>query len=217
MYIPLNPATMEAAARELADRDDGLADVVATWGIPPLWQRPRGFESLVYIIIGQQVSLASARAVFLRLRERLDSFTPDSYLALDDDALREAGLSRQKTLYTRELAHKMTNGAIDIDALPEMPVESARALLTSVKGIGEWTASIYQMLAILHPDIWPTGDRALAVAVKAVQGLASVPDPEALSRIGDRYRPWRSVATRLYWYHYLAGGSPAPEMEVQSV
>ena len=92
---------------------------------------------------------------------------------------------------------------------PDLEDDAARMALTRIKGIGDWTATIYQMVALRHPDVWPHGDRALAVAVQQVKGLEATPDQETLIIIGNEYRPWRSVAAHLFWYHYLDGKSPA--------
>lgn len=139
--------------------------------------------------------------------------TPDCLMVQDEAALRATGMSRQKVTYARELAKAVASGTLNLTSLSTMESSAARAALTGVKGIGEWTATIYQMLAILHPDVWPHGDRALALSVRNIMGLRTVPDQKRLERLGRRYKPWRSVAARLYWYHYLDGGNPQPDGE----
>jgi DNA-3-methyladenine glycosylase II len=207
----LNLNSLLEGAQFLADRDPDLARVLEALGPPPLWARAPGFATLVYIILEQQVSLASARAAFLRLEEVLKgAITPENFLMLDDAALRAIGFSRQKTAYGRILAQELLEGSLDLTALPVLEDDAVRAELMKIKGIGRWTADIYLMEAILRPDIWPTGDLALAIAVKRVKNLAAVPRPAQLEELGQLYRPWRSVAARLFWHHYLSGMDQKP-------
>lgn len=201
---PLTQASLLEGVRILAAGDAHLAAVIDAYGPPPLWDREPGFPTLLYIILEQQVSLASARAAFKRLGEAIQPITPQAFLTLDDAALKTIGFSRQKTGYGRILAQAVLNGEIDLPGLAHLDEQAVRAELTRLKGIGRWTADIYLMEALLHPDIWPTGDLALAVAVRRVKGLAAVPNPIELAQIGENYRPWRSVAARIFWHHYLS-------------
>lgn len=201
---PLTQATLPEGVRILAARDADLAAVIDTYGPPPLWDREPGFPTLLYIILEQQVSLASARAAFRRLGEAIQPITPRAFLGLDDAALKAVGFSRQKTAYGRILAQAVLSGELDLAGLASLEERAVRAELTRLKGIGRWTADIYLMEALLHPDIWPSGDLALAAAVRRVKGLESVPSPADLERIGEFYRPWRSVAARIFWHHYLS-------------
>jgi DNA-3-methyladenine glycosylase II len=200
----LDEESLAAGARLLAARDADLSRVLERLGPPPLWAREPGFATLVYIILEQQVSLASARAAFTRLKELLGEISPAAFLSLDDAALRTAGFSRQKTRYGRILAQAVEDGSLNLGALESLPDEAVRVELTKLKGIGRWTADIYLMEALLRPDIWPTGDLALAVAVRRVKGLQAVPSPAELEALGEAYHPWRSVAARLFWHHYLS-------------
>lgn len=204
---PLDEARMAVAAHELAARDPDLAAIVARFGPPPLWARPPGFSTLIYIILEQQVSLASARAAYDRLLALADPLTPVSFLALDDAALRAAGFSRQKTAYGRHLAQAVLSGQLDLEALAGLDDEDVRARLTAVKGIGRWTADVYLLMALLRPDVWPAGDLALAAAVQRVKKLDRRPSGEALIEMGEAWRPWRAVAARLFWVHYLAAAN----------
>lgn len=200
----LTEETLLAGVAALARVDPDLAAVHAQIGPPPLWARPQGFPTLVYIILEQQVSLASARAAYRRLEEAIAPITPLGFLALDDAALKAIGFSRQKTAYGRILAKAILEAAIDLESLESLSDEAVRAALTKIKGIGRWSADIYLMEALLRPDIWPSGDLALAIAVQRVKRLEAVPKPADLERIGDAYRPWRAVAARLFWHHYLS-------------
>ena len=199
----LTPRLHAQAVDELGHRDPDLAAVLAAQGAPRFWSRPAGFPTLVYIVFEQQVSLASAKATFERVCALLPRFTPAAYLALSDLQLRGAGVSRQKARYTRLVAEAVLAGRLPIMALGRKSDARARALLTAITGIGDWTADIYLMAALRRPDLWPTGDLALVKAVQAVKGLDARPEPAWLGELGESYRPYRSVATHIYWHHYL--------------
>ena len=179
------------------------AGVVDAFGKPPMWDRDQGFPTLILLILEQQVSLASARATFRKLNEALGDLTPKSLLTLDDGQMRALGISRQKTRYTRLLAEAVAEGALDVDALPTLPDEDVRSRLTSITGIGQWTADVYLLMSLKRPDIWPVGDLALAVAAQEVKGLDTRPKPDALTELGEAWRPWRAVGARILWHHYL--------------
>ena len=169
-----------------------------------MWSRKPGFATLVQIILEQQVSLASARAVFARLNEALPALTPETFLALGEE-LQPLGFSRQKTLYCRALAESVLTGVLDLKVLVRLDDEAVREELTQVKGIGRWTAEIYLMMALNRPDVWPIGDLAIVKAVQHIKGMTVAPSTEELERIGECWRPWRAVAARLLWQHYLNG------------
>jgi DNA-3-methyladenine glycosylase II len=199
----LTEELLHEAAQLLAGRDPHLAAVLERLGPPPLWAREPGFATLVFIILEQQVSLASARAAYGRLSAALMPISPAGLLTLSDEDLRAIGFSRQKTRYTRGLARAILEDELNLDALPGLDESAVHAALTRLKGIGPWTADIYLMEALLRPDIWPTADLALKAAVRSVKGLPSIPTSQELETIGQLYRPWRSVAARMFWYHYL--------------
>lgn len=202
---PLTETTLAEAAYELARRDADLARVVSALGPPPLWAREPGFPTLVHIILEQQVSLASARAAFDRLRAVAAPLTPHRFLELDDDALKQVGFSRQKTVYARRLAEAVRDGGLDLEDLHSLEDDAVRAALTRLKGIGPWTADIYLLMALRRPDVWPSGDLALATAMQAVKGLARRPTPEEMAGVSQLWRPWRAVAARVLWQYYLNG------------
>lgn len=192
--------------RRLTEIDPALAAVQRRCGDPPFWSRPQGFPTLVHIILEQQVSLASALAAFRRVSEMAAPLTPVSFLALDDSELRVAGFSRQKAAYGRGLARALLDGELDLDALHDLDDDAARACLLRIKGIGPWSAEIYLLMSLRRPDAWPLGDLALAAAVQDVTGLDHRPERSELEQIGERWRPWRAVAARLLWHHYLSKG-----------
>lgn len=202
--MPLDEPTFIQAVRELARRDGDFRQVLQSYGRPPLWVRQPGFPTLVYIILEQQVSLASAKAAFDRLNAAVNSLTPKRFLKLSDAELRRIGFSRQKTLYTRLLAESLARRHFDLGYLHELHDDSARKMLTAFKGIGNWTADIYLLSALRRPDIWPVGDLALATAVQEVKRLRQRPSPETLEKMSAAWKPWRAVAARLFWHHYLS-------------
>ncbi|MBW7884266.1 MAG: DNA-3-methyladenine glycosylase 2 family protein [Caldilineaceae bacterium] len=205
----LTEELLSQAVAELAARDDDLARVVTRHGAPPLWAREPGFPTLILLILEQQVSLASARAAFTRLQDRLGTVNPTGLLALTDDELRAVGFSRQKTGYARHLAQAMVDGRFDPDLLPAQDDDTVRAELIKLKGIGPWTADIYLLMVLRRPDVWPAGDLALATAAQQVKGLATRPTPQELVELAEGWRPWRAVAARLLWHHYLSNGRGA--------
>jgi DNA-3-methyladenine glycosylase II len=192
------------AVNELSMRDPQLAKVIKAYGPPPLWVREPGFPTLVYVILEQQVSLASAKAAFDRLNAAVRPLTPSRFLKLTDAELLRIGFSRQKTLYTRLLAESLSRGYFDLRDLHDLQDEAARKMLVAFKGIGKWTADIYLLSALRRPDIWPVGDLALATAVQEVKRLRHRPSPEKLEKMSAPWRPWRAVAARLFWHHYLS-------------
>jgi DNA-3-methyladenine glycosylase II len=199
----LDDGIFSSAVDELSRRDEDLARVVATYGQPPLWVREPGFPSLVYIILEQQVSLASARALYLRLQDAVKPFTPGRFLKLTEPDMRRLGLTRQKAHYTRLLAETIHRKQFALHKLHELEDQLAREQLTALKGIGPWTADIYLLSALRRPDIWPVGDLALATAVQEVKRLRKRPSPEKLEIMSAPWRPWRAVAARLFWHAYL--------------
>jgi DNA-3-methyladenine glycosylase II len=200
----LTEADLAAAVAVLAARDPGLAMIAARFGVPPLWAREPGFATLVHLVLEQQVSLTSAKAAFDRLVAATDPLTPASLLRLDDAELLAIGFSRQKTRYARALAEAVASGDLDLDALPGADDDEVDRRLTSVPGIGPWTATIYRLMVLLRPDAWPVGDIALAQAVADTRGLDGRPTPGELQAIAEDWRPWRAVAARMLWHHYLS-------------
>ena len=164
----------------------------------------------MHIILEQQVSLASARAAHDRLLVATDPLTPGAFLRLTDADLLAIGFSRQKARYGRALAASIIDGTLDLGTLEELDDDAAQAALESMPGIGRWTSTIYLLMALGRPDVWPTGDIALATAVAEAKRLPARPDPETLQRLGEAWRPWRSVAARLLWHDYLAKRAGRP-------
>ena len=196
--------SLARAVRLLSRRDPDLDRVVKKFGAPPMWAREPGFSTLLHIILEQQVSLASARAAHTKLLEIASPLTPVSFLTLDDPTLKAVGFSRQKTGYGRHLANSIVEGRLDLDALGSMEDAAVRSALLEIKGIGRWTADIYLLMVLLRPDVWPTGDLALAVAAQRLKRLKNRPTPEQLDELGASWKPWRAVAARILWHYYLS-------------
>lgn len=186
----------------LIDDDPVLAGLVATHGRPEPFDRSPTFDTLVLLVLEQQVSLDSARAAFDRLAQAV-RVEPKEILAMSDDHLRRIGFSRQKTRYVRELARWVSDGQLDLDGLAALDDTAVRKALTRVPGIGPWTADVFLMSALGRADVWPTGDRALAVATAEALGLDGPPAPADLQEIGERWRPHRSAAAQVLWHGYL--------------
>jgi DNA-3-methyladenine glycosylase II len=201
---PLTEARLAAAVDDLAARDPVLAAAVERHGRPPLWAREPGFPTLIHIVLEQQVSLASARAAFDRLRAARSPLSPAAFLELDDRELFEIGFSRQKTRYGRELARAVLDGRLDLESLASLDDDTVDARLTAVPGIGPWTATIYRLMVLGRPDAWPVHDIALAQAVADLRGLDRRPTAVEMAGLADHWRPWRAVAARILWHHYLS-------------
>ena len=203
-HAALSEADLPGVVATLAGRDAGLASIAARFGTPPLWAREPGFPTLVHLILEQQVSLASAKAAFDRLLESTGALTPAALLRLDDAQLLAIGFSRQKARYARALATAVASGELDLESLAAADDDEVDRRLTALPGIGPWTATIYRLMALLRPDAWPAHDIALQQAIKEVRDLDTRPSPDELIVIAEAWRPWRAVAARLLWHHYLS-------------
>ncbi len=204
MIDTIDEAGFAAALRLLAVRDSALASVLREHGTPEFWHRPPGFATLVLFIVEQQVSLASARAVFERIVTATGGVTPSRLLAAGGTTLGSCGLTRQKLGYVLALAESIQSGAFDLTALGALDDTEARARLLTLSGIGPWTADVYLLSALRRPDVWPSGDRALQLGTAEVLEMEEVPGPVELETIAVRWQPWRAVAARILWHAYLS-------------
>jgi len=200
----LNKARLAEAAHSVALFDKDLARILTDYGAPPLWARRPGFVTLLRIILEQQVSLASADAMYQRLTDNIHPLTPRTVLAAGAPFLKSFGITRQKATYFINVAEAIQRGALDLEATAEESDESAVEQLTCVKGIGQWTAKIYLLMALRRPDVWPVGDVALATAVKKLKGWQERPTQLELSEIAKAWRPYRATAARMLWHYYLS-------------
>lgn len=172
-------------------------------GMPPLWGRAPGFETLLRIILEQQVSLASADALRRRLLGALGSLSAQTIADAGTDALRALGVTRQKAGYCSDLARAVIEGRVDLGAIGRASDERAKEMLVGIRGIGPWSAEIYQLMALRRPDIWPTGDLALLIALQNLHGLDTRPDNAQAAELTAPWAPYRSVGARLLWQAYL--------------
>lgn len=199
-----NSANFQQICKQVASRDPDLALILQTHGYPPMWTRPNTFESLVHIILEQQVSLASALAALNKLKERLKIVTPEAFLTLTDEELKACYFSRQKTIYTKGLATALSTGQLYLNDLNTLPDDEIRAKLITLKGIGNWTIDVYLMFVLQRTDIFPVGDLAAINALKRVKQLPKDTPKEQLISIAEQWKPYRTIATMLLWHLYLS-------------
>ena len=198
---------MVSSAEQLRDSLDaamepGFVAAIARVGYPAPRLRAPGYETLLRTIVGQQVSVASAAAVWRKLEAELgEGCDPQALLARDFDALRACGLSRQKQGYARSLAELVVSGALDLHALPADD-EEAIAQLVQIKGIGRWSAEIYLLFAEGRPDIWPAGDLAVQIEIGRILGMAERPSEALTRQVAEAWRPHRGAAAIMAWHHY---------------
>jgi DNA-3-methyladenine glycosylase II len=198
---------LAAGLSELIRLDPVMARLVELGVRPPLRRREPGFAGLAAIVVGQQVSVASARAIWGRLNDRLPDLNAVSFAAASDETLKSAGLSAPKLRTLRAAAAAVLEGALDFDALGGLPAEEAHARLTPIKGVGPWTADIYLLFCLGHADAFPSGDLALQEAARLADGLDTRPDAKALLARAETWRPWRGVAAKLLWAYYAVAKS----------
>jgi len=197
-------STYQAICDQLALRDADLAAIIKTYGYPPFWSRPNTFETLVHIILEQQVSLASALSALNKLKERVQLLTPARVILLTDEEMRACYVSRQKSGYIKYLAEALISGQLNLEALEDMPDDEVRTKLVALKGIGNWTADVYLMFVLQHPDVFPIGDLAAVSALKRVKNLPADTTREQLLEIASQWQPYRTLATMLLWHFYLS-------------
>ena len=214
MTLEVTTSSLPGLVADLTRADPLFQELYDRNGLPPIWGRSPVFATLVLFILEQQVSLASARAAFLRLHDAVGDMTPERFLMLDDAQLRAVGFSRQKTGYSRGLAGLLLQGSLELKSLAGYDDTTAMECLTAVRGIGRWTASCYLLFVLGRPDVWPTGDRALYIAMRNVMALDAVPAAGKADKIADRWQPVRSVAARMLWHDYLGGRrwEPSPAL-----
>ncbi|MGI8639944.1 MAG: DNA-3-methyladenine glycosylase family protein [Pyrinomonadaceae bacterium] len=201
--VALNKENLIIACQELAKRDKDLAFIFQTYGTPPMWAREQSFSTLIHIILEQQVSLASALSAFNKLQEKLGEITPEGVLVLTDEEMKAAYFSRQKISYARNLAEAILSGKLDLKLLESLPDAEIKDKLKKIKGIGDWTADIYLLMAMRRPDVMPKGDLALHVAWQKLKKSEHRPNSEEFLQIAESWKPLRSVAARLLWHFYL--------------
>jgi DNA-3-methyladenine glycosylase II len=194
---------MAKAMKALLIADPRLAPIAKVAGPLPLRRRSGGFEGLASIITSQQISTAAAASIWARLKATVDPFTPEQFLLTTEETLRTVGLSGGKIRTLSGIAAAAADG-FDLMAVHDLPAEQAITTMTALKGIGPWTAEIYLLFCVGHPDIFPAGDLALQTAVQKALPLRTRPDETKLRKLAEKWAPWRGVAARLFWAYYRA-------------
>ena len=204
MLEKLDESKLIAVCERLSETDADLAFIYQNYGAPPLWKREASFATLVHIILEQQVSLASALSAFNKLKEKLGEITPEAVLNLSDEEFKAAYFSRQKTVYARELARAIVDGSLDLQQLEILPNAEVKHELKKIKGVGDWTADIYLLMALLRLDVMPKGDLALHVAWQRLKEAEKRPNSDEFLLIAKKWKPFRAGAARLLWHFYLS-------------
>jgi DNA-3-methyladenine glycosylase II len=205
----LTPRAIAADLAAIAARDESFAAALAAVGLPPARERPTGFASLLRIIIGQQVSAAAASGIWRRLEAAVNPLAPAAIAALEFEALKACGLSRQKAAYALALSQAVASRALDLEAVHALDDDAVVAALTAIKGIGRWTAEVYLLFAMRRRDVWPAGDLAVQVGMQRLKRLRQHPDPERVRKLAEPWRPYRSAAALFMWHYYAASLPPA--------
>ena len=206
MFSSFNHDNFHQICDQLAATDADLSQIINNYGYPPLWSRPNTFESLVHIILEQQVSLASALSALNKLKETIQEITPGRLLLLTDEELKACYFSRQKTAYVRYLAEALISGQIDLTAFEHQSANEVRTQLTTLKGIGNWTVDVYLMFVLHRTDIFPIGDLAAVQSIKKVKQLPAGISRDEMTLLAQQWQPYRTVATMLLWHDYLSRG-----------
>ena len=201
MIKTFNKESLKGLYDFIAKKDKDLGAIIKEYGYPPVWIRPNSFETVVLTILEQQVSLASAYSAYRKLKERIN-ITPNNLLQLTDEELRNCYLSRQKIIYTKELANAIVNKKINLKKFEQLPDDVVRTELKALKGIGDWTVDIYLLHALRRMDVFPIGDLALVNSIKMVKKIPSATKEELLA-LSQKWKPYRSIATMLFWHDYI--------------
>jgi DNA-3-methyladenine glycosylase II len=197
-------ADLAAGMAALVAQDPRLAAVLEKAGMPALRRRDAGFEGLCRIVCGQQLSTASAAAIWARVAAAFEPFHHDALRRSRSDRLARLGLSRPKIKTLKAVSLAIANGAIDLDSVGRMEADEAHAALTALHGIGPWTADIYLLFCLGNADAWPAGDLALQEAARIAFNLRQRPDAKKMVKLAEPWRPWRGVAAHLFWAYYHA-------------
>ena len=191
---------MQEAFDYISGKDSIFKTIIEQYGLPAIPFRQQGFETLVLLILEQQVSVDSAKATFLKIKASYKDMTPEILIAVSDGDYRAFGVSRQKTSYIKALAKALLNKELDLESLPEKTAQQVREELIKIKGIGNWTIDIYLMFCLQVPDLLPLGDIAV---VNTIKELLDIHDKDAMEKKKKKWSPYRSYATYLLWHYYL--------------
>jgi DNA-3-methyladenine glycosylase II len=202
-------ADLDRAIKALIKQDRRLRPILAATGMPALRKREPGFAGLARIVVGQQLSTASANAIWNRLSGAYDPFHHDSISRATATRLGKLGLSGAKIKTLKLLAAEIRSARLDLNALGEQDADSAHKALTALHGVGPWTADVYLLFCLGHSDAWPAGDLALQDAVRAGLSLESRPTTKDMIALGEVWRPFRGAAAHLWWAYYRVARRPA--------
>lgn len=202
-----NEATLAKGFASLIAACPVMARLAREGIYPPLRKREPGFAGLASIVVSQQLSLASAAAIWARLTRTIVPLDAASLLDASEETLRACGLSAPKIRTLQAIAAEISSGSLDLDSLGYGPADAAHNALVAVKGIGPWTADIYLLFCLGHPDAFPHGDLALQEAARLAFGLGKRPDAKALLAIAEDWRPWRGIAAKTLWAYYAIAKS----------
>jgi DNA-3-methyladenine glycosylase II len=187
---------------QLAEAHPVFAPLSAEAGSIPIRWLDGGFKGLVFVVTGQQISIAAGRAIYNRLEAALEGITPEKLAAAGDDVLRASGFSAPKIRTLRAIQEAALSGQLDLTSLERQSADDAILTLCGIKGIGPWTAEVYLLFSAGHPDIFPAADLALQEAARLAFALDARPAPRDLRAMSDAWSPWRSAAARLLWAYY---------------
>jgi DNA-3-methyladenine glycosylase II len=212
-------ADLEHGIDALVAADPRFATLIEKAGRPPLRRRAGGFAGLASTVVSQQLSTASASAIWGRLSAAFDPFEPAAIIRARKERLARIGLSRPKIRALKEIARAIVRGELALATLGDIDAEAAHAALTAVHGIGPWTADIYLLASLGHADAWPAGDLALQEAARLAFGLEARPTTKEMMPLAEPWRPWRAVAARVLWTYYRAvkGREGAPILPKKSI
>ncbi|MBZ0217992.1 MAG: DNA-3-methyladenine glycosylase [Fimbriimonadaceae bacterium] len=208
MRIIETEADIREGVAALVEIDPIIGKIVGLTGMPPLRRREPGFAGMMRIVSGQQLSVASANAIWNRVEAKIKPMSAEKMLRVRDATLRGCGFSGPKIRTARAVSAAILDGSLDLDLIDTLSIEDAMEMLCAVKGIGPWTAEIYLMFCLGHPDIWPGGDLALQIAVQDAHEFENRPSAAACVEIAERWQPWRGVAARLFWAYYAVRRKP---------
>ncbi|WP_419903705.1 DNA-3-methyladenine glycosylase family protein [Kiloniella sp.] len=198
--------SLRPALEALSLKDPDMASAYRECGLPPVRSQDPGFDGLIRMIISQQVSVQSARAILARLLGQVGEITPENILALDDEGMKAAGLSRPKQRYARGLASDVSEGRLNLDQLAELPDDDVIENLIQVKGVGRWTCEVYLLFALQRQDVMPAADLALQEGMKHLKGLKDRPSAKEMYELSEAWRPYRSAGARFLWHYYHHAG-----------
>ena len=203
MVQTFNESNFKLICDILGDQDQDLKSILDAHGYPPCWMRQPTFETLVHIILEQQVSLASAMAALKKLQAKTGKVTPQNLIALSDTELKACYFSRQKIIYTKHLAHILLSSQLNLEALQEMDNDAVRLALKKVKGIGNWTVDVYLMMVLQRCDVFPMGDVALMTSVRETKKLSRETSKDEIAAIASVWKPYQTIAAFILWHAYL--------------